>query len=167
VRRAFARDFYSFTFKSKIMEQQTMTLPEVTTKEEKCRRFDEINNQFFEKYFDLVWYATTDPDELEKEGNPELLAKLKQMNETYGNPAEGWKHGFNCGILAYSRFLLSYVQDWLSPASEGPAFFDLINVDGKTYEVIDGGFFADEMWPDFNVFDGCMLGRIERRKENK
>src|SRR6202007_677025 len=121
----------------------------LTTPEEKSRRFDHINGIFMSKYFDLVWYARSDPQKLMEEERYEILKTIKDMEEKYpketGELIEdetNWQHGFNSGILAYSRFLASYLEDGLwevSDINEDLAEYEkVITIDGVNYIEYDG-----------------------------
>lgn len=125
--------------------------------EEKSKRFDEINTKFMDKYFDLVWFARADEKELLKNEQYEVLDKLKVIAEKYQDDVEclygkdsTWAHGFNSGVLAYSRFLSSYIQDTLwpvDPDDEQPSESDIVVVDGQKYTRMDGKTEALEDFP--------------------
>jgi hypothetical protein len=118
-----------------------------TTPEEKSKRFDFINNQLMEKYFELVWFARSNPDKARNNGEKELFEtltqKLGEISDKYPKEIQAlcgddsnWEHGFNSGILAYSRFLADYVSDMLFPDDDD--LEDAIVLDGKKYIQIDG-----------------------------
>lgn len=118
-----------------------------TTPEEKRKRFDFINNQLMEKYFELVWFARSNPDKARNNGEKELFEtltqKLGEISDKYPKEIQAlcgddsnWEHGFNSGILAYSRFLADYVSDMLFPDDDD--LEDAIVLDGKKYIQIDG-----------------------------
>jgi len=67
------------------------------------------------KYFDLVWYARTSPDEpLSRAGRERVEAawpaELKALTSVEGQ----WEHGFNSGCLAAFRL----VQGMLGSAND-------------------------------------------------
>ena len=90
-----------------------------TSIEEKIKRFEHINGVFMGKYFDLVWFARSDEKKLLEEERYETLNRLKEIAEKYKEEVEelcgetsDWNHGFNSGILAYSRFLLHSFSEY-------------------------------------------------------
>lgn len=128
----------------------------ITTPEEKSKRFDFINNQLMDKYFELVWFARADPDKALNNGEKKLFKDItKKLGEISGKyPREvqalsgdgsNWEHGFNSGILAYSRFLLEYLEDSLYEDDEESE--DTIELNGKKYIQIDGRTQAFDEFP--------------------
>lgn len=141
------------TTKDMELQNEPITL---TTPEEQAKRFNFINNQLMEKYFELVWFARADPDKALKNGEKDLFKVItKKLGEiAYKYPKEvqaltgdgsNWEHGFNSGILAYSRFLAEYVSDMLFEDDEDSE--DAIEFNGKKYIQIDGRTQAFEEFP--------------------
>lgn len=68
------------------------------------------------KYFDLVWYARKDPD---KFYSSNTLTEIQKVRETYPEECEAledpdigdWTHGFNSGILAALRYVMTLCDD--------------------------------------------------------
>jgi len=128
----------------------------LTTPEEKSKRFDFINSQLMEKYFELVWFARSDPEKARQNGEKDLFKtitnKLAEIADKYPREVQAlcgdgsnWEHGFNSGILAYSRFLAEYLEDTLYEDDE--EFEDSIELNGKKYIQIDGRTQAFEDFP--------------------
>lgn len=120
------------------MEEQIQTR---TTNDEKVKRFEFINNQLMEKYFELVWFARNIDTGKQK--------KVKEISDKYPKDIEElvvdkklMVHGFHLGILAYSRFLSQYIEDTLDEDSDGT-----IELNGKKYFEIDGRTAAFEDFP--------------------
>jgi hypothetical protein len=120
-----------------------------TSPEEKIRRFDFINGEFMSKYLDLVWYARANPEPLEGETKQLVEKQLRAMEWKYPDETRelleghsGWQHGFNSGVLAYSRFLATYCEDtlWeLGEINEDIAEHEkVIVIDGVEYIEFDG-----------------------------
>lgn len=141
------------------MENINNTVITLTTAEEKSKRFDFINNQLMEKYFELVWFARADPEKARNNGEKELFKIItkklgeiadkypKEVRELCGD-GSNWEHGFNSGILAYSRFLAEYLQDSLFEVDEDS--IDSIKLNGKKYIQIDG---RQQAFDDFPMLD--------------
>lgn len=138
-----------------INQPQTQTTPE-----EQSKRFDFINNQLMEKYFELVWFARANPEQIRESGNYKLYRKVLKRLDTIANtyPIEvrelfeegtDWQHGFNSGILAYSRFLAEYVKDSLFEDEEDDSD-DVVILNGKRYIQIDG---RQQAFDDFPMLD--------------
>lgn len=138
------------------MENIDKAVITLTTPEEKSKRFDFINNQLMEKYFELVWFARSDPEKYRKNGENDLFntitKKLEEISNKYPREVQAlcgdgsnWEHGFNSGILAYSRFLAEYLEDTLFEDDE--EFEDSIELNGKKYIQIDGRTQAFEDFP--------------------
>lgn len=126
----------------------------LTTPEEQSKRFNFINNQLMEKYFELVWFARSNPERHKKDKNlfDVIMAKMNEIANKYPHEVRelceddtNWQHGFNSGILAYSRFLADYVSDTLIEDDEDSD--DAIELDGKKYIQIDGRTQAFEDFP--------------------
>jgi hypothetical protein len=76
-----------------------------------------------DKYFDLVWLARKDTDELLNNEQYEILNTIKNIEEKYPtevdeltNDNTTWHHGFNSGMLAAIRLfdgLMSEDEDAL------------------------------------------------------
>lgn len=131
----------------------------LTPIEEQIKRFNFINNQLMEKYFELVWFARSDPEKARNNGEKELFKtitkKLGEISDKYPKEVQAlcgdssnWEHGFNSGILAYSRFLAEYLKDSLYEDDE--EFEDSIELDGKKYIQIDG---RTQAFDDFPMLD--------------
>ena len=65
-----------------------------------------------QKYFDLVWFARSRP---ENKNIPGVKAKLDKVKADYPKEVEGikgpngdWQHGFNSGLLACTRLVSAY-----------------------------------------------------------
>lgn len=65
-----------------------------------------------QKYFDLVWFARSRP---ENKNIPGVKAKLDKVKADYPKEVEAlkshngdWQHGFNSGMLACSRLVTPY-----------------------------------------------------------
>lgn len=137
-----------------IYEPRTLTTPE-----EKSKRFDFINSQLMEKYFELVWFARSDPEKARANGEKELFQTItkklgdiankypKDIQELSGDNSN-WTHGFNSGILAYARFIAEYVEDALYEDDEESE--DAIELNGKKYIQIDG---RQQAFDDFPMLD--------------
>lgn len=137
-----------------------------TTNKEKLKRFDLINSEFMSKYFDLVWFARSNPDKLIEDENYEVvqtvLKSLQKIADKYPKEAQelfedetSWQHGFNSGILAYSRFLASYIEDGLWEVCEENKdmveYENVIEINGKKYIEFDGRTYAFESFPELDT----------------
>lgn len=140
----------------------TQEINTLTSPEEQVKRFNFINNQLMEKYFELVWFARADPEKARNNGEKDLFKtitkKLGEIADKYPKEVEAlcgdssnWEHGFNSGILAYTRFISEYVQDglWeLSEINEDMAEHEeVIELNGKKYIQFDGRTQAFEDFP--------------------
>lgn len=143
------------------MENEVLELKCRTTLEEKMKRFEHINRVFMDKYFELVWFARSGEKELMAQEKYEVLEKLKSIAEKYEEDVEclygkdsDWAHGFNSGILAYSRFLSSYIQDELWPAEDigyKPKKSEITIFEGKKYVEMDGKEHALQLFPELDT----------------
>jgi len=137
-----------------------------TSIKEKCKRFDFINGEFMSKYLDLVWFARSNPDKLVEDEQYEVVQKvldsLKQIADKYPKEAQelfedntSWQHGFNSGILAYSRFLASYVEDGLwevcKDNQDMVEYENVVTINGKKYIEFDGRTNAFESFPELDT----------------
>lgn len=144
-------------------ETESLSPRSLTPIEEKVRRFDYINGQFMSKYLDLVWYARSNPEELVEKEEYEVVEKvMKSIKDIqWKHPEEtleleedetGWQHGFNSGVLAYARFISSYVEDTLWEVCEHNLDMveheKVIVIDGKEYIEFDGRADAEENFPE-------------------
>ena len=63
------------------------------------------------KYFDLVWYARSRPENINIKGVKENKERIETLypNEVNGLQSErsDWEHGFNSGMLAAFRYILT------------------------------------------------------------
>jgi hypothetical protein len=63
------------------------------------------------KYFDLVWYARSRPENINIKGVKENKQRIETLypNELNGLQSErgDWEHGFNSGMLAAFRYILT------------------------------------------------------------
>jgi hypothetical protein len=63
------------------------------------------------KYFDLVWYARSGPENDKIKGVKENKQRIETLypNEVNGLQSErgDWEHGFNSGMLAAFRYILT------------------------------------------------------------
>jgi len=63
-----------------------------------------------QKYFDLVWYARTSPDEpVSQPGRRRVEAAWSADLETLRSDDSNWQHGFNSGCLAAFRLVQGLV----------------------------------------------------------
>jgi hypothetical protein len=138
-------------------EPRTLTNPE-----EKSRRFDFINGEFMTKYGDLVWLARSDKEKLMQEEIYEGLKNIQRVEEAYPKDVKelyeddsNWQHGFNSGILAYSRFLASYIEDTLWEVDDDNEDIaeneKVIEINGKKYIEFDGREDAQESFPELDT----------------
>lgn len=134
----------------------------LTTPEEKSERFDFINGQFMSKYIDLVWFARSDPEKLLEDQLYEVLQSLKRLQEKYPEETNAlleddtsWQHGFNSGVLAYSRFLADYIEDTLWEVDEINEDIaeneKVIEIDGVDYIEFDGRSDAFHKFPELDT----------------
>lgn len=142
-------------------ENNLLEITSRTTIEEQMKRFEHINSIFMDKYFELVWFARSDEKALLAEERYETLGRLKEIaekyqddvNELYGETSD-WVHGFNSGILAYSRFLCSYIKDDLWPVEDvgyKPRKSEITVYQGRKYVEFDGREQAEEMFPELDT----------------
>ena len=131
----------------------------LTTCKEKSRRFDFINGEFMSKYLDLVWFARANPAKLLEDEIYEALNSLKKMEAKYPEETKelleddtNWTHGFNSGVLAYARFLSSYLEDGLwevGDINKDIAEHEkVITINGVKYIEFDGRTDAQESFPE-------------------
>jgi hypothetical protein len=80
------------------------------------------------KYFDLVWYARSSPQNDHIEG---VLENRKRIEESYPTEVnhlihgEGdWEHGFNSGMLAGMRYVMEAMTYGVQSADESFPFLD-------------------------------------------
>lgn len=145
------------------MAKKTKDIRTLTTLKEKMKRFDFINGQFMDKYLDLIWFARADPDTLVEEERYEVVnnvvASMQKIADKYPKEAQelmddetNWQHGFNSGVLAYARFLASYVEDALwERCKENESMIPyekVITIDGKEYIEFDGRQDAFDGFPE-------------------
>jgi hypothetical protein len=143
------------------MENGVLELKCRTSIEEKINRFEHINGVFMDKYFQLVWFARSDEKKLLEEERYEILERLKEIAEKYKEEVQSlygqssdWTHGFNSGILAYSRFLSSYIEDQLWPVEDvgyTPKRSEITTFEGKKYVEMDGKQQAEQLFPELDT----------------
>lgn len=137
-----------------------------TSLKEKIKRFEFINSIFMEKYLDLVWFARSNPDKLIEDEQYEtvqsVLKSIQAIADKYPKEAAelcedetSWQHGFNSGILAYSRFLSSYIEDGLWELCEENKDIaeheKIIEINGKKYIEFDGRQDAFDSFPELDT----------------
>lgn len=88
------------------------------------------------KYFDLVWYARRNPDpesvsELPPNILVDMLANMRRIESKYPaeveelqSPIGDWTHGFNSGMLAALRWIMTANEDGVDQANEEFPFLD-------------------------------------------
>jgi hypothetical protein len=101
------------------------------------KEIGELVSQMEEKYFDLVWFARRSEDALlvlTEEGvepHKEAHAAVRKIVSLY--PADiqelmqdedNWQHGFNSGMLAGMRYVLTLMTDGEEVAAEEFPFLD-------------------------------------------
>lgn len=138
-----------------------------TTPEEKSKRLDLVNSEFMSKYLDLVWFARSNPDKLieneEYETAQRVMNSLREIVDKYPKEVDelceddtNWQHGFNSGILAYARFIATYVEDTLWELEEGvnddiAENENVITINGKQYIEFDGRQDAFDSFPELDT----------------
>lgn len=78
------------------------------------------------KYFELVWYARKDKDELIENEQYEIIHTMQKIEIKYPEEISrltdydmsDWEHGFNSGMLAASRLYLSMIEESVEQALE-------------------------------------------------
>ena len=81
-----------------------------------------------EKYCSLVWFARSRPENIDIPGVRE--SKVRILKESPTEVAElssedgQWHHGFNSGMLAGMRYVLSLYEDGVEMAEEEFPFLD-------------------------------------------
>ena len=89
---------------------------------------DEVKN-LERKYFDLVWYARSSSKDDHIKG---IKVKRKRIEELYPDEVKNlikrnnrsWEHGFNSGMLAGMRYVLSLAVYGKEDAEEDFPFLD-------------------------------------------
>lgn len=84
----------------------------------KQKEREEIILELENKYCNLVWYARKNVDKLEKEGRFDIIQTIRKLEEKYPEETRNiksykngdWEHGFNSGMLAGMRFVLSLMD---------------------------------------------------------
>lgn len=143
-------------------EQGHIEVITLTTPEEKIKRFDHIVGELMTKYFDLVWLARKDTEELMREERYEILKTIKEVEAKYPQEVNelyecesNWQHGFNSGMLACLRFLSEYIQDDLWPLEDtGGVEFpeeEIRVINGRPYVQFDGREQALETFPELDT----------------
>jgi len=81
-----------------------------------------------DKYCSLVWFARTDPKNF---GIPGVLDAFEGVIDKYpkdvsdlSSEGSDWHHGFNSGMLAGMRYVLSLYEDGVEIAEEEFPFLD-------------------------------------------
>ena len=89
---------------------------------------DEVGN-FAKKYFDLVWYARSSAKNDHINGvkvNRKRIEELypEEVKELIKGDNPNWEHGFNSGMLAGMRYVLSLAAYGKEDADENFPFLD-------------------------------------------
>lgn len=147
-----------------MIEEGILEIISQTPIKERMKRFEYINSVFMEKYFQLVWLARSNKRKFLKEEVYEALKAIKEIEEKYPEEVKAldecdsnWQHGFNSGILAYSRFLSTYIKDdlWLIEDTgvdeEEWEEKDIKIIDGKKYVLMDGKENAFNLFPELDT----------------
>jgi hypothetical protein len=143
-------------------KQGHIEIVSLTTDTEKINRFDHIVSELMGKYFDLVWLARKDEDELIKEERYEILKTIRDIEAKYPQEVKelyecesNWQHGFNSGMLACLRFLSEYIKDDLWPLEDtGGVDFpeeEIKEMNGRKYVQFDGREQAKELFPELDT----------------
>jgi hypothetical protein len=71
-------------------------------------------NEKEEKYFDLVWYARSNPNNIDVKGVRENIQRItekypEEMEKLYEDG--DWQHGFNSGCLAAFRYITLLIAE--------------------------------------------------------
>lgn len=89
----------------------------------------EIIADLEEKYFDLVWYARKSEEQYNT--IPKVKENVDRIDEQYPKETENlssengdWHHGFNSGMLAGMRYVLSLYSEGKETADEEFPFLD-------------------------------------------
>ena len=81
-----------------------------------------------EKYFGLVWYARTRPENIDIPGVRENIAKVVKESPDEAaklvSDSGDWQHGFHSGMLAGMRYVLALYEDGVEMAEEEFPFLD-------------------------------------------
>lgn len=78
------------------------------------------------KYFDLVWYARKDKNELIENEQYEIIHTMQKIENKYPEEIKrltdfdggDWEHGFNSGMLAATRLYLTMIEEDVERALE-------------------------------------------------
>lgn len=89
----------------------------------------ELMRSKLEKYELLVWLARKSPEDYKMPGVMKLVrkaeGKYKQECMELGDPELGnWSHGFNSGMLACLRYVLTAMEEDIEFAEENFPFLD-------------------------------------------
>ena len=81
-----------------------------------------------DKYFGLVWFARSRPENIDIPGVREGIAKVqeespKEYAELISENGD-WQHGFNSGMLAGMRYVLALYEDGKERADDEFPFLD-------------------------------------------
>lgn len=144
------------------MNNETLEILYLTPDKDKISRFNEAVEDLMGKYFDLVWLARKDMQELMEEEKYEILAMIKEIEQKYPEEVKAldgddtnWHHGFNSGMLACCRYLSEYVEDnWWPLEDTGGVDIpeeEIEIINGKPYVQFDGREQAREMFPELDT----------------
>ena len=93
----------------------------------KIEIFEQVSKKE-EKYFGLVWYAHSKPENIDIPGVRESIAKVLKESpkeaEDLSSEDGQWHHGFNSGMLAGMRYVLALYEDGVEMAEEEFPFLD-------------------------------------------
>lgn len=150
------------TSEGKIQETHILELKYLTPLEEKLQRLDEALRKFMHKYHELVWLARTDEKELMKKEIYEGLAAIKRIEKEFPEDVKelyecdsNWQHGFNSGVLAFARYISTYIEDtWWPEEDTGGVEWpeeEIVIIEGKRYVKIDGKKDAEGLFPELDT----------------
>jgi len=81
-----------------------------------------------DKYCSLVWFARSRPENIDIPGVREAKARILKESPTevaeLSSEDGQWHHGFNSGMLAGMRYVLSLYEDGVEMAEEEFPFLD-------------------------------------------
>ena len=82
-----------------------------------------------EKYFDLVWYARKSEEHYNtipkvKENVDRIIEQYPEETQNLSSEGGDWEHGFNSGMLAGMRYILTLDSEGKEQADEEFPFLD-------------------------------------------
>ena len=82
-------------------------------KEDEIEGVEKRISEIIDKYGDLVWFASSDPETYPTACEPyrAILRKYYKECKALKDDDENWQHGFNSGMLACARLLSMYVGE--------------------------------------------------------